>query len=142
MRKPTTVDASSSPPLPIVQGFLTYLNDERNFSPCTARCYGVDLRQYVDFLVDRFSLRSDDRAEFAAFRPDGAAESGTATGRLLAADVELLRAYLASLAERSYSAASMARKVATLRSFHKWLERRGLIRVNPMSLIRTPKQGR
>ena len=36
----------------------------------------------------------------------------------------------------------MARKIATLRSFHKWLEKRGFTTTNPMTLIRTPKQAR
>ena len=34
----------------------------------------------------------------------------------------------------------MARKIATLRSFYKWLERNQVIDSNPMTLIRTPKQ--
>ena len=31
--------------LPVVQEFLHYLLDDRHFSPYTARCYAVDLRQ-------------------------------------------------------------------------------------------------
>jgi integrase/recombinase XerC len=36
----------------------------------------------------------------------------------------------------------MARKIATLRSFHKWMERKGIAATNPMVLIRTPKQAK
>jgi integrase/recombinase XerC len=36
----------------------------------------------------------------------------------------------------------MARKIATLRSFYKWAERRGLAATNPMTLIRTPRQSK
>jgi integrase/recombinase XerC len=36
----------------------------------------------------------------------------------------------------------MARKIATLRSFFKWADRRGLADTNPMTLIRTPRQGK
>jgi integrase/recombinase XerC len=36
----------------------------------------------------------------------------------------------------------MARKIATLRSFYKWAERRGVAKTNPMTLIRTPRQGK
>ena len=36
----------------------------------------------------------------------------------------------------------MARKIATLRSFYKWADRRGVADSNPMTLIRTPRQGK
>ena len=42
--------------LPLVQSFLDYLVDERHFSPYTARCYGLDLRQYGEFLADEFNI--------------------------------------------------------------------------------------
>ena len=129
--------------LPIVRGFLSYLTDERHFSPYTSRCYGVDLRQYVDFIATQFGITVDDAAETAAIRPTGTpapAGGPTVTAKILAADVELIRSFLASLGEHHYSAATMARKIATLRSFYKWLEKRGYVATNPMTLIRTPRQ--
>ena len=42
--------------LPIVHVFQLYLTNERHFSPYTARCYGVDLRQYTEFLTDEFNI--------------------------------------------------------------------------------------
>jgi len=33
--------------LPIIQHFLTYLIDERHFSPYTSRCYGLDLVRWI-----------------------------------------------------------------------------------------------
>ena len=36
--------------LPITDAFSSYLMDERHFSPYTARCYGADLRQFVERL--------------------------------------------------------------------------------------------
>ncbi len=133
-------------PLPLIRGFLSYLTDERHFSPCTARCYGVDLRQFVEFIGERFGIAPDESAEAAATSAGAGAPTangttpGTVTGHILAGDVELLRAYLAALSDKGYSAASMARKIATLRSFHKWMEKRGHASANPMTLIRTPKQ--
>lgn len=130
--------------LPIIRGFLSYLTDERQFSPCTARCYGVDLRQVVHHLAERSGIAVDPEKETAAYRPgsepDPALAGDTITGQFLRCDADVLRGYLATLADKGYSTASMARKIATLRSFHKWMERRGLIRSNPMLLIRTPKQ--
>ncbi|MCE9619495.1 MAG: tyrosine recombinase XerC [Planctomycetes bacterium] len=62
------------------------------------------------------------------------------TARMLCCDVETIRSFLATLSEKKYSLATMARKIATLRSFHKWMERTGLTSSNPMTMIRSPKQ--
>ena len=138
--------------LPIVNAFLTYLTDERHFSPYTARCYGADLRQFVEYLLDEtgFSLNQDH--EQAVYdQLSGRAGAGDVAGKILPdtltqtvreADTELLRAYLAHLSDQNYSPATMARKIATLRSFYKWALKRGLVETNPMTLIRTPRQSK
>lgn len=131
--------------LPLVQRFLDYLVDERHFSPYTARCYGLDLRQYGEFLADENGISVSIPAEAEAL---GSREAGqpvddkTLTGVILAADVERVRGFLGWMADRDYSAATTARKIATLRSFHKWLEKRQFIQKNPMLAIRTPKQAK
>ena len=61
---------------------------------------------------------------------------------MLCADLEIVRGFITHLGDQNYSAATMARKIATLRSFHKWMERKGLIKNNPMVLVRTPKQAK
>ncbi|MHC4141901.1 MAG: tyrosine-type recombinase/integrase, partial [Planctomycetota bacterium] len=53
-----------------------------------------------------------------------------------------VRKFLEHLSQQHYSPATMARKIATLRSFHRWLEKRSLISNNPMLMIRTPKQSK
>jgi integrase/recombinase XerC len=142
--------------LPIVDQFLKYLLDERHFSPYTARCYGVDLRQYVDYLAEELNVTvSADKERDALQRARAAASNGqdkadvvatvgpqTITATMLKADVNVIRAFLAHLSTQNYSAATMARKIATLRSFHRWLDRNTLIPANPMLLIRTPKQAK
>ena len=37
----------------IIQDFLNYLQFEKRFSPHTAKCYGVDLLQFGEFLTGR-----------------------------------------------------------------------------------------
>jgi integrase/recombinase XerC len=128
--------------LPIVSQFLSYLIDERHFSPYTSRCYGLDLRQYSDYLAEAFGIKADESAEKAAVDKKIATGNGTITAKILAADLETIRAFLAKMGEQNYSAATMARKIATLRSFHKWMEKRGYIQNNPMLMIRTPKQAK
>ena len=110
--------------VPLIKQFLEYLKLERHFSQFTARCYGTDLRQYAQFLAG----------------PDG---SPAGVGdKIVAADTLEIRRFLAHLDEKNYSAATMARKIATLRSFYKFLHRRGIVSTNPMVMIRTPKQAK
>ncbi|GAB4544898.1 MAG: tyrosine recombinase XerC [Phycisphaerales bacterium] len=142
----------SPPVLPIVGAFLSYLTDERHFSPYTARCYGADLRQFVEWLSDECGIAVNESVERSAFeRADatpapkdvaGSITPKTLTETMQAADAEMLRSFLAFLADRAYSPATMARKIATLRSFYKWALKRELVSTNPMTLIRTPRQSK
>ncbi len=142
---------------PIVEEFLSYLLDERHFSPYTARCYAVDLRQYGEFLAEELNISVSRPREAEALQrrlhppdpgtsggPDVLATVGPATviGAMVQADINVIRAFLGHLNQLQYSPATMARKIATLRSFHRWMNKRGLIESNPMLLIRTPKQNK
>lgn len=130
----------------VIQEFSNYLKFEKHFSSHTAKCYGADLDQFVGFLTEQ------DRSE-----PSGgdanpwAASGGTATATevqtsvnvdklLLAADVNTIRRFMASLAEQQYSKSTTARKLATLRSFYKFLVKRDYVSSNPVTTIKTPKQ--
>jgi integrase/recombinase XerC len=134
--------------VPIVTAFLGYLLDERAFSDYTGRCYGVDLRQYLIWITEEQNLTLDIPAETAAWQRYAAGEKEiaghvgpeTISEHIVNADTEYLRSFLAYLAESNYSPATMARKIATLRSFYKWLEKNNSIDSNPMTLIRTPRQ--
>ncbi|UCC97971.1 MAG: tyrosine recombinase XerC [Phycisphaerales bacterium] len=131
----------------IIHKFLDYLKFERRFSEHTAKCYGADLAQFCEFLTGRPQSASAD-AESVSMAPH---DHGTATAvatqvdlkidqLLLSAQTEAVRAYLAFLNERDYSKATIARKLATLRSFYKFLVKRNHIPSNPVVSIRTPKQ--
>lgn len=146
------MSSSNKKHLPIVDEFLRYLLDDRHFSPYTARCYGVDLRQYVEFLGDEFNLTASRDQESAAFQTKNNGQPNadvvakvtpaTVTDAMFAAEVNTIRGFLARLEENQYSAATMARKIATLRSYHRWMEKQSLIASNPMQLIRTPRQNK
>jgi integrase/recombinase XerC len=137
--------------LPAIEGFITYLTAERHFSAYTARCYGADLRQYLEYVQEQVG-QTTEQAEQLAYqsRLDKSPREGVAgsitgktlTSAILDADAEFLRGFLSRLGDHDYSAATMARKIATLRSFYKWAERRGVAPTNPMTAIRTPKQGK
>jgi integrase/recombinase XerC len=131
--------------LPITDAFTKYLGDERHFSPYTARCYGADLRQFVEFLAKQHQLTIDQDRELAAFKQDLKKSEGTpktVTDVIRQASADVVRDFLAFLGEQQYSAATMARKIATLRSFFKWGDKRGATAGNPMTTIRTPRQAK
>ena len=131
----------------ITQKFLDYLKFEKRFSEHTAKCYGADLGQFGQFLVGV----SEGGARGEEGMPSPPEGGGTVTAvathtntqidhLLLTVDVNSVRAYLAFLNDKEYSKATIARKLATLRSFYKFLVKRNEITTNPVMSVRTPKQ--
>ena len=134
----------------IIQDFLNYLQFEKRFSPHTAKCYGVDLLQFGEFITGHGEGGASSEMHGEADTL-GSHDSGTATAvathpkvnvdQLLAStDVNGIRSYMASLNEKQYAKATIARKLATLRSFYKFLVKRNRVSSNPVVGIRTPKQ--
>jgi len=130
----------------IVNDFLNYLIYEKRFSGHTAKCYGADLAQFTAHLVQKGE--SDMPAESVTGHI-GSGQTATALEVqtqpnaqqvLLAVDVNSVRAYLAVLNAKQYCKSTIARKLATLRSFYKFLLKRGVISSNPVTAVRTPKQ--
>ncbi len=136
--------------LPITVAFTRYLTEERHFSPYTARCYGADLRQFVEYLTDELGIEINESAEAGVLRSreSGASDTvgqiapATLTAVVCRGEADTIRGFLGHLGDQSYSPATMARKIATLRSFYKWADRHSLVDANPMTLIRTPRQNK
>jgi integrase/recombinase XerC len=129
----------------VVQEFLNYLKFEKRFSEHTAKCYGADLEQFSQFLIGRSDSgpHIDDHVSLGDHGSATAVATQTSLKidqLLLSADINSVRAYLALLNERQYSKATIARKLATLRSFYKFLVKRNQISSNPVMAVRTPKQ--
>jgi len=119
---------------PLVRQFLEYLRLEKHFSDYTVKSYGADLIQFGQFLMGEIG-RGGPSAE--RILP---AASVSQDDRQLACDPMVVREFLAYLYGQNYTKSTTARKLATLRSFYKFLVRRGMLSVNPLSTIRTPKQ--
>ncbi|MCR4288671.1 MAG: tyrosine recombinase XerC [Candidatus Scalindua sp.] len=97
-------------------GFIAKLEHEKGFSEHTLRAYHKDLLQFDNF------LKSEKR------------------GSLESINHLLLRRFLAVLRSKNYSKATIARKLASIRSFFKFLIREGELVANPFEILRTPKQ--
>ncbi len=131
----------------IIQKFLDYLKFERRFSEHTAKCYGADLTQFCEFVMGRSESDLSDAEPMSLHAHDTGTATAVATQvdvkidqLLLATSTDCVRGYLAYLNEKHYSKATIARKLATLRSFYKFLVKRNHISTNPVASIRTPKQ--
>ena len=125
-------DDAEAPRPPCVAAFLDYLKLERHFSDYTVRSYGADLAQFTQFIAGDIGLSYGGQA-----RRD---DPTPVNDRLLGAQPELVREFLAYLYGQNYTKSTTARKLATLRSFYKFLIKRDLCNASPMIGIRTPKQ--
>lgn len=102
-----------------VEAFLRHLKLDRNYSPRTLASYEDDLRAFLAFLDTHHP---------------GLAPAG--------ADRRILRAFLRELLGMGYAKRSIARKLACLRSFFRYLIRKGELQASPMATISTPKLDR
>jgi len=134
----------------IIQEFLNYLKFEKRFSQHTAKCYEADLNQFGEYLIGA-SACSPPADEQISLHQAKSGEAGPATAvatqtdvkvdqLLLSVETAAVRAYLAFLNDKQYSKATIARKLATLRSFYKFLVKRSQLDSNPVAAVRTPKQ--
>jgi len=126
----------------IVERFLEHLETERNFSPHTIRSYGSDLVQFCRFLSNQDKWQEDRETPRPPAVDDPALPTERLTDKLIAVSPLEIRSYLAAMRSRDYSKASIARKLATLRSFYKFLVRTGQIDSSPVSVVRTPRQNK
>lgn len=133
--------------LAVIQDFLGYLKFEKHFSDHTAKCYGADLEQFTDFLMGEHGIRPEVLAgSGGGTNPSPEVANAQSQNRvqieklLIQADVQAMRKFMAYLNERQYTKSTTARKLATLRSFYKFLVKRNVIDSNPVSTLKTPKQ--
>ncbi len=100
--------------------FLRYLQVERNASDLTIKSYREDLTALIEFLAG-------DNA--AAPKPS----------EITPLD---LRQYVSALHEAGYAKSSVARHLASLRSFFRFAQREGLAEQNPAKPLRNPRPDR
>lgn len=102
--------------------FLEHLRYERNVSEHTLRNYAIDLAQFLDYL----------------------APADPATGERREPDIKqidhiTIREWLSELHNQNKKKTSIARKLASLRTFFQFLIREGAVEMNPAKLVNTPR---
>ena len=95
----------------LIEHFLVYLRAEKDVSPHTIKAYTRDLREF-DAFIDK-KPKSIDNLD--------------------------IRTFLASLHHRNLKKSSISRKLASIRSFFKYLHREGYVKSNPAKLVSSPK---
>jgi integrase/recombinase XerC len=99
--------------------FLRHLGLEKNASGHTVKSYREDLIQALTFFRERLGTQVPKPAQLTT---------------------RLLRAYLAWLSEQGYARSTIARRLAAVRSWCRFLCRQGTISTNPASGLRGPRQ--
>ena len=100
--------------------FLRYLAVERNAADLTIKSYREDLTLLVDYLSENYGRTP---------RPDDITPLD-------------LRGYLAALHASGYAKSSVARRLASTRSFFRFAQREGLVTHNPAKPLRNPRPDR
>lgn len=104
----------------LINQFIDYIALERGASPHTCRAYRNDLELFAVFLREK-GLSAD----------------------VATIDHLTIRLYLGHLYQgKRLKRASMVRKLATLRTFFRYLKREGIIGKNPAKMVATPKGGK
>ena len=99
----------------LAQSFFSYIEFEKRYSKHTLEAYKSDLEQFTLFLAKN---ESND-APFATHHD--------------------IRNWIVSMMEQKVTARSINRKISTLKSFYKFLMRKGEIKKSPLSKVQSPK---
>lgn len=99
-----------------IDSFIGFLRVEKNYSQHTLRAYANDLWSFQSYLED----------------VDGSFS-------FMDVDVDLVRAWMASLVDAGVAPASVSRKMSALRSFYDYLRSEGHADYNPAASLRNPK---
>jgi integrase/recombinase XerC len=102
---------------PVVDSFLLYIEKQKGYSGHTVESYRLDLAQFVDFCVTTLGDRS--------------------FGEIMTKNI--LRAFIYSFREHGFKPRSIARKVATLKSFSKYCIKNRILSQNPTASLASPK---
>jgi integrase/recombinase XerC len=100
-----------------IEGFVGYLRFERNASPKTVQEYRRDIQQFAAFVTPPGQLAPE----------------------ISSIDHRMIREYVGMMYERGYQRSSVARHLASLRTFFKYCVREKHATQNPARLVKTPK---
>lgn len=123
-----------------IEGFLNAVRFEYGYSEHTLRSYERDLREFAEHAAATREESSTPAGSSTRAGRDRGVDTGTMT--VAECDIEVMRGWLWARQQRGLAPSTIARGVATLKSFGSWLERTGAVPGNPASRLRSPKAPR
>lgn len=102
-----------------IDTFINYLRYEKRFSPHTITAYRKDLEQFLTFLDQTLELTTVQEVQHTH-----------------------VRSWIVELLSSDIAASTINRKLSTLKTFFRFLRRRGRIEHNPMRKVTAPKTGK
>lgn len=102
----------------MLESFLNFLRYEKRYSPHTVQSYRHDLEQFAGFLKENFEEETP------------------------SASYQMVRSWIVKLVEDKLDPLSVNRKIASLRSYYKFLMRQDSITRNPMMRIKVLKSAK
>jgi len=93
-----------------LDSFVSYLSLEKNYSVHTVNAYQRDIKEFASFCIKEYEITNIDDVDYS-----------------------LIRSWIVSLVSKSISNRTINRKVASLKSFYRFLQRIEKIAVNPLA---------
>lgn len=101
----------------LTDAFIEYLRYERNYSVGTVAYYKADIQELQDFIEEKVGDLTPSEV-----------------------DAELIREWVISLMDKGLLASTINRKLSSLRSYYKFLLRRGEVKADPLRRVAAPKK--
>lgn len=95
----------------VLAEFISYLDFEKNYSPNTLRAYSTDIKDFISFL-GQYGFRVEDH--------------------------HALRSYI-SQNYKKLAKTTLSRKISSIKSFYRFMKKKGYIEKNPSFVIKRPK---
>lgn len=103
----------------MIARFIDYISYEKRYSPHTVLAYKTDLEQFIRFLEEQYGISQPEEITYL-----------------------VIRDYLSGLMESGLNARSVNRKKTCMQTYFRYLIREGLITVNPMKRVISPKSAK
>ncbi len=100
----------------LLEKFIHFLQHEKRYSTHTITSYTIDLNQFFNFLLSDFQVKSIRKINY-----------------------QLIRSWITKLLNDKISTRTVNRKIATLKTYFRFLIREGVIEASPMQKIISPK---
>ncbi len=117
----------------LIDSFLTYLLFEKNSSDKTVKSYNRDLVQFNRFLTGDYDTPSACEYEVDVIVENDDVDAGSI-------DENDITSFIEFLYDTGLKRSSIERKIASIKSFFKFLDRKGVIEHNPAEKVYYPKK--